>query len=80
MSIWPTSRRARQRAADLKRYEAEDRKLLKQRALRIKAIANRHLNAAQLTSRPVPVKEHVVVPYEDLLRMWDIADHIATDA
>ncbi len=60
--------------------DAEIRATQKKRALAIKKIANRHLDAAVLCKRPYAVKKHFVVSYEDMLRIWDIADHIAVDA
>jgi len=44
------------------------------RMKRIKGIANKYLDDAQLTSRPFPRKDNLVVTYDDLLHIWDIAD------
>lgn len=60
--------------------DSEIRAAQKRRALAIKKIANRHLDEAVLCKRPYRVKEHFVVSYEDMLRIWDLADHIAVDA
>lgn len=60
--------------------DAEIRATQKRRALAIKKIANRHLDAARLGGPGFKVKEQFLVSYEDMLRIWDIADHIAVDA
>lgn len=39
----------------------------------IKNIANKHMKSAQY-GRHFPVREDVLVPWEDLLRIWNIAD------
>lgn len=58
-----------------KAYEDEDHKKLCAKAERIKAISNRHMKSGELPNG-IPNKSHVIVPYEDLLRIWDIADKI----
>lgn len=58
-----------------KAYEDEDHRKLCHRAETIKTIANRNMKTGE-TSKGLPVKEHIVVPYEDMLRIWDIADHM----
>jgi hypothetical protein len=58
-----------------KAYEDEDHTKLCAKAERIKSIANRHMKSGEMPNG-IPKKSHVVVPYEDLLRIWDIADKI----
>ncbi|HEY7823751.1 MAG TPA: hypothetical protein VIG24_12995 [Acidimicrobiia bacterium] len=71
---------AAKRDAQRKAWEEEDRQKQVRRAKSIKAICNRHMDAAVLCKRPYRVKEHFVVSYEDMLRIWDIACHIEDNA
>ena len=61
-----------------KQYEDEDYRKRCHRLEVIKKIANRHMTAAEMPNG-IPAKRHVVVPYEDLLRIWDIADNLKWD-
>ena len=56
-------------------YEDEDYTKLYAKAEKIKSIANRHMRSGELPNG-IPIKSNVIVPYEDLLRIWDIADKI----
>lgn len=70
---WFISRAEKRRRAEFERYQREDQALFDKRMNRIKELANKNMKQAEFKNRQ-PVREHVVVPYEDLLKIWDIAD------
>lgn len=75
---WFTSRAEKRRRAQFERYQREDQALFDRRMNRIKELANQNMEQAELKNG-LPVRDHVVVPYEDLLKIWDIADRAKSD-
>jgi hypothetical protein len=69
---WFISSAKKRRRADFERYQGEDQEVFDSRMNQIKELANKNMKQAEF--RNLPVREHVVVPYEDLLKIWDIAD------
>jgi hypothetical protein len=57
------------------KYDDEDHEKRLKRIKIIQEICNRHMATAEGRNR-LPVKEHVVIRYDDLLKIWDNADHI----
>lgn len=56
-------------------YDDEDHAKRVKRIQIIQQICNRNMATAEGRNK-LPIKSHVVVPYEDMLRIWDNADHI----
>lgn len=75
---WFISRAEKHRRALFERYQREDQALFDQRMNRIKELANKNMKQAELKNG-LPVRKHVVVPYDDLIRIWDIADRAKSD-
>ena len=76
---WFISRAEKRRRAVFERYQQrEDQALFDRRMNRIKELANQNMKQAELKNG-LPVRQHVVVPYEDLLKIWDIADRAKTE-
>lgn len=58
----------------------EDRRRVQDRRLKlIEDTANKHLEAARLGGPGFRVKKEVLVPYEDLLKIWDVANKTRMD-
>lgn len=76
--MWPFKRRPRPKT---QREIWEEEQYQKQlgRAKTIEKIANRHLDSARLGGPNYNVKEHVLISYEDLLKIWDLAGRIRED-
>lgn len=75
---WFISRKEKRRRARFKRYQREDQATFDKRMKTIMWLANKNMAQAELI-RGLPVRDHVVVPYDDLLKIWDIADRAKTD-
>ncbi|ANJ20752.1 hypothetical protein HYO99_gp18 [Roseobacter phage RD-1410W1-01] len=56
-------------------YDDEDHAKRVSRIKIIQGICNRNMATAEGRNK-LPIKSHVVVPYEDMLRIWDNADKI----
>lgn len=57
------------------RYDDEDHAKRMSRVRIIQNICNQNMKTAE-GRNSLPIKEHVVVPYDDLLRIWDNAGRI----
>jgi hypothetical protein len=68
------SKKEQRRRAQFERYQREDQAAFDTRMNAIMRIANENMKKAEL-GRGLPVKDHVVVPYDDLLKIWDIAEN-----
>ncbi len=55
--------------------EEEDRKRRLKRIMTIQKICNRNMKIAEGKNRLSP-KAQIFVPYEDLIKIWDNADHL----
>jgi hypothetical protein len=75
---WFISRAEKCRRAEFERYQREDQALFDHRMNRIKELANQNMKKAEYKNG-LSFMDHVVVPYEDLLKIWDIADRAKSD-
>jgi len=69
------SRAKRARRAQMKIYQREDQKSFDTKMDAIMRIARNNMKQAELGKERLPVREHVVVSYDDLLKIWDIASN-----
>lgn len=60
-------------------FEQEHLRLQSRRLKLIEDTANKHLDAARLGGPGYRVKKEVLVPYEDLLKIWDVANKTRMD-
>lgn len=60
-------------------FEQEHLRLQSRRLKLIEDTANKHLEAARLGGPGFRVKKEVLVPYDDLLRIWDVANKTRMD-
>ena len=60
-------------------FEQEHLRLQSRRLKLIEDTANKHLDAARLGGPGYRVKKKVLVPYEDLLKIWDVANKTRMD-
>ncbi len=60
-------------------WAEEDRQKQIRRARTIEQIANRHLDQARLGGPHYNTKSHVLISYEDLLNIWDLAGRLKED-
>lgn len=72
---WWTSKAEKRRRALFERYQREDQQSFDTKMDAIMRIANKNMKQAELRKGGLPVRDHVVVPYEDLLKIWDIASN-----
>ena len=72
---WWISKAEKRRRALFERYQREDQAKFDTQMDAIMRIANQNMKQAELRKGGLPVREHVVVPYDDLLKIWDIASH-----
>lgn len=72
------SRKAARQARLKARYEQEDIELFRARLTSIIRVADRNMKKAQYGS-VFPVRDDVVVPIDDLLKIWDISHRVLSD-
>ena len=60
------------------RYQRENQANFEKRMRAIMQIANRNMEKTQC-GKHLPVRDTVVVPYNDLLRIWDIAERAKSE-
>lgn len=71
---WWISKAEQRRRALFERYQREDQAKFDTQMNTIMQISSQNMKQAELR-RGLPVREHVVVPYEDLLKIWSIASN-----
>ncbi len=76
--MWPFKRKPR-RKTQREIWEEEQYQKQLGRVKTIEKIANRHLDSARLGGPHYNVKEHVLISYEDLLKIWDLAGRVRED-
>lgn len=72
---WFISRAEKRRRAVFERYQREDQQSFNTKMESIMRITNKNMKQAELRKGGLPVRDHVVVPYEDLLKIWNIASN-----
>jgi len=70
---WFISKAEKRRRALYERYQREDQQSFDTKMDAIIRIASKNMKQAELRKGGLPVRDHVVVPYDDLLKIWDIA-------
>ncbi len=68
---WLFTTKAKKRMQE--RFQREDQVKFDAKMDAIKHLANKNMKKAEV-GRFFPVRDHVVVSYDDLLKIWDIAD------